>query len=473
MRKPYIHSSTDKSLPHIVRATMPNFMSLSAVMRSAVIMSAVVVLGLLRPVGAAEPVSFRNQIAPLLLENCTSCHGPKKAEGGYRLDSYAQLAKAGDSGIMPLVVEGAAHSELVRRLVTTDAGERMPAERDALSAAAIELFSRWQAEGSKFDGEDPTVPIFELTPARTYAPAPEKYRVPLPVTALGFSPDGSQVLVSGYHELTIWDATTGELKRRISNLPERIHSLDWSADQKTLAVAGGSPSHIGEVRLVDWASGQVTKSFGRAADIVQVVRFQPGGALVATGNTDGTVRWFDMSDLHQVRSVAGHADTVNDIAWSRDGKRLASASRDKTAKVFVVESAELIATYSAHAESVTGICFNDGDKEITSVGADQKAHRWQIEDGKSLAKVAVPGTATRLFLDRTHLWLAVTDRTVRQMELATTKLTRQQDGHAAWVTALAVHPASGHMASGSLDGEVRVWKLDDGALTKSWTAQPN
>ncbi len=189
---------------------------------------------------AAEPVSFRNQIAPILLENCTSCHGPKKAEGGYRLDSFAQLQKPGDSGVVPLNIQDGKHSELLRRLVTTSEAERMPAEREPLYSEAIELIARWQAEGCKFDGDDPQVPLFELVPARTYAAAPESYRTALPITAIALSPDGSQVLASGYHELTVWDATSGKLVRRISNLPNvSMHSTGaaikrhwpWQADR--------------------------------------------------------------------------------------------------------------------------------------------------------------------------------------------------------------------------------------------------
>lgn len=421
---------------------------------------------------AAEPVSFRSQVAPILLENCTSCHGPKKAEGGYRLDSFAQLQKAGDSGVVPLPIQDGKHSELMRRLITSEEMERMPAQREPLYPEAIELIARWQSEGSKYDGDDPQLPLFELVPARTYAAAPESYRTALPITAMAFSPDGSQILASGYHELTVWDAASGKLVRRIGNLPERIHSLDWSNDQKTLAVAGGSPSHIGEVRLVDWQSGQVTKSFGRAIDVVQVVRFQPAGSLIATGNSDGTLRWYDLSDLHLVRSVASHADVVNDIAWNADGKRLASASRDKTAKVFVIENAELVATYSAHGETVTGICFNDGDKEVTTVGGDKKLHRWQIEDGKNLAKVDLAGIPTRLHRNGGNLWIALTTKSLQQVELATSKIVRKQDGHTNWTTSVASHSASGRVASGGLDGEVRLWKLDDGAAVTNWVAKP-
>jgi WD40 repeat protein len=388
------------------------------------------------------------------------------------LDSYAQLAKPGDSGLNPLNAIGENPSELIRRLTTDKPTERMPAERAALPAETIALIERWQRQGATFDGEDPLAAIFDIVPAVDYGPAPETYVAPLPVTALSFSPDGSQVLVGGYHELTVWDATTGELTRRISNLPERIYAIQWQSDNKQVVVAGGEPGRIGEIRVVDWESGRVTKVFGRATDVVQSLSFQPGGQKLASGNSDGTLRWFDIQDGRLIRSLAGHADSVAAISWSHDGKRLASASRDKTAKVYDADTGELLATYSGHAEPVTGICFNEGDKEVTSVGADKKIHRWQIEESKRLAAVSLPETATRLLEDRKHVWLALTDRTVRQVELVSTKLTRQLEGHSNWVTSLAVHPESNRLASGSLNGEIRIWKTDDGSAGPQWIASP-
>ena len=43
-------------------------------------------------VASAEKVSFKRDIAPVLLNNCLACHGPKKSEGGYRIDTFERLA---------------------------------------------------------------------------------------------------------------------------------------------------------------------------------------------------------------------------------------------------------------------------------------------------------------------------------------------------------------------------------------------
>src|SRR3954454_11627449 len=45
----------------------------------------------------AEAVSFKRDIAPIVLNNCLACHGPKKSEGGYRIDTFERVMAPGDS----------------------------------------------------------------------------------------------------------------------------------------------------------------------------------------------------------------------------------------------------------------------------------------------------------------------------------------------------------------------------------------
>src|SRR5687768_12789408 len=79
-----------------------------------------------------SPVSFRKDIAPLLLDNCLACHGPKKAEGGYRVDTFERLTSAGDSAAPGFVAMDTESSEAYRRMVSDDPAERMPLESDPL-----------------------------------------------------------------------------------------------------------------------------------------------------------------------------------------------------------------------------------------------------------------------------------------------------------------------------------------------------
>ncbi len=124
------------------------------------------------PAQAADP-SFMREVGPILKKHCVSCHGAMKVEAGYRMDTYRRLMSEGDSG--EIVVTGSAEkSELVRRLLTEDTEERMPAESPALSAEAIRMIQRWIDAGAKFDGDDPDAPLGEGDPTSREAAAAQR-----------------------------------------------------------------------------------------------------------------------------------------------------------------------------------------------------------------------------------------------------------------------------------------------------------
>jgi len=64
------------------------------------------------------------------------------------------------------------------------------------------------------------------------------------------------------------------------------------------------------------------------------------------------------------------------------------------------------------------------------------------------------------------------DRVVRQHDAATGNLVRELSGHTDWIQALAIHPASNRLASGSFDGEVRVWDVTTGTVVVVFKAAP-
>src|SRR6056297_112691 len=109
------------------------------------VMSGAVVAGFASAVEPSSTTSFRAQIAPILRDRCLACHNAKKAEGGYRVDTYSELLKPGDSGEPPIAESAEGTSELIRRIITDDEFERMPAESDPLASEQIALVKKWVA----------------------------------------------------------------------------------------------------------------------------------------------------------------------------------------------------------------------------------------------------------------------------------------------------------------------------------------
>ncbi|MDZ4849918.1 MAG: c-type cytochrome domain-containing protein [Pirellulaceae bacterium] len=423
-------------------------------------------------------VSFRSDIAPILVDSCLACHGPKKAEAGYRVDTYEELLKAGDSGELPIATSPDHVSELLRRIISDDESERMPAENEPLTPEQIELVKTWIAAGGKFDGEDASQTLALVIPPAQYADPPEVYSQAIPITATAFSPDGKLIVTSGYHELAIWNTEDAKLVRRIKNVGQRVFALAFSLDGKTLAVGCGEPGRSGEVRLVDFSSGAIKGVVARANDVVLDLAYRPGTNELAIASADSSIRIVDVGTLQEVRTIASHADWVTAVAWSDDGTRLASASRDKSVKVYDGATGELLSSYLGHGAAVRGVSILADNKQVVSVGADNKLHRWDIEGAKKVAEVGVGGEGYKLIRNGTNVFVPCSDKRLLRMDLTNNTIAQEYKGHNDWVLTACYQPTttgdenSRYIASGSFDGEVRIWNMADATIVRQWIAKP-
>ncbi len=421
---------------------------------------------------AADEISFRQHIAPILLDNCLACHGPKKAEGNYRIDSFERLMKPGDSEMATFTAADLEHSEVFRRITAEDESERMPAESDPLSAEHVALFKQWIVQGAKYDAEDPQAPLPSIIPPPHHPPAPEAYPHPLPVTALAFSPDGQRLMVGGYHEITVWNPEDGQLVNRIGNVGQRVYAIRFDPAGQRMAVACGSPGRLGETRIFNVADGQLLAVWGTTSDVTLDVAFHPTANQLAIASADGVIRIYDTEQGTLLRSITSHSDWVTAVAWSGDGKRLASASRDKTVKVFDAEDGELQVSYSGHGEAVNGVVFHPNNEEVYSAAADRKIHRWKIADGSKSAEMSFGGPVHGLQIVGTHLYATSADKTVRRFDTADNKQLHSFAGHTDWSISLSVPAGAGRVAAGAFDGTVRIWNVEDGKLLTTFTAAP-
>jgi len=111
----------------------------------------------------AETVSFAKDIAPVLAQNCTGCHGTDNPRANFSLSTMARLM-AGNSDNGPVVLPGrGADSLMIQKLKgTAKQGVRMPMGRPPLDGAIIAKVEKWIDEGAKFDGPDTTQPVAEV-----------------------------------------------------------------------------------------------------------------------------------------------------------------------------------------------------------------------------------------------------------------------------------------------------------------------
>jgi hypothetical protein len=101
-----------------------------------------------------RPVSFDRDIRPILSNNCYRCHGPddKERKADLRLDTREGLF--GDlGGHVAVAPKKTEESELLRRVLSADPGEKMPPPKSGkkLTPAETELLTRWIKQGASYN----------------------------------------------------------------------------------------------------------------------------------------------------------------------------------------------------------------------------------------------------------------------------------------------------------------------------------
>jgi len=453
---------------------------------------------------ASGPVSFINDVAPLLKENCFACHDAKKRKGKFEMTSFATFRKGG-SKEDPVVVGKPGESLIIDLLTRKGAGRMPPKEAgELLPKDKVDIISRWIQEGAKLDaGLSPKDELMRELRIRWQPPTPPAaYKYPTNINAVVFTPDSKKIVVGGYHELTVWDSASGKLEKRIYTRSERAYTMLFLPDGK-LAVAGGRPGQEGNVRIYNIAApgkmengvaildGVKDKSVFLAElldtdDTVFALALAPGGKKIASGGVDRLVRVWDISAGYDKakleHSIENHADWVFGVMFSPDGKKLVTASRDKTAKLWDLEAKESVLTFPDHQSTVYDVAIMKDGKTGISASEDKNVRYWHTTDqSKQLGKqVRISGGHGKgvfrlAYHDDPKVPLVATcsaDGTVRLWNAANGAALKTLTGHTDWVYAVAISPDGKLVAGGGIDGEVRVWKTADGVLVKAFNASP-
>ncbi len=447
------------------------------------------------------PISFINDVAPILKENCYACHDAKKKKGKLELTSYESLRKGGTKDD-PIVPGKSRESYLIDVLIATGA-ERMPPKDagDALPKEKIAILQKWIDEGAKLDvGIEPKADLVRELRIRWNPPKPlPSYKFPVLINAVVFTPDSKKLIVGGNHELTVWNAASGKLERRIFTRSERAHAMTFLPDGK-LVVAGGRPGQEGDVRIYDIDAGKTfdhggipsvdgvndktvfLKELVQVDDSIFALAVSADGKKVAAGGCDRIVRVWDLPSGKLEHSVENHADWILGLSFTPDGKGIATASRDKTAKVWDLANKESLLTFPDHQNIVSGVVVTSDGKTGISIGDDGNIRQWQATDaGKNIGKqIKVIGNHGKGAFRIAHRPDAKTpliataggDMQVRLANPVAGTVLKSVSGFTDYVFATAISPDGQLVAGGAANGEVKIAKTADGAVVASFNATP-
>src|SRR5436305_13030028 len=119
----------------------------------AVFVCLLAILSMSAAAAAEQKVDFARDVQPIFKTACYQCHGPDKQKGKLRLDAKAIALHGGKSG-KSIVPGNAEQSELFKRITSKDDDERMPQDREALTAEQIATIKTWIEQGANWPDEE-------------------------------------------------------------------------------------------------------------------------------------------------------------------------------------------------------------------------------------------------------------------------------------------------------------------------------
>jgi WD40 repeat protein len=157
-------------------------------------------------------------------------------------------------------------------------------------------------------------------------------------TAIAFSPTGELLAsVSSDGTLFLWAVPTGKEVRRIPSVANPFHAVEtahiqavvFSPDGKTIATGGAYNDY--SVRLWESESGRNRWTVqGSFLVFIMGLAFSPDGRNLASVDTRGNCRLWEVATGKERQQFVGHRDVVTSVAFSPDGKALATGSWDTT-----------------------------------------------------------------------------------------------------------------------------------------------
>jgi WD40 repeat protein len=357
-------------------------------------------------------------------------------------------------GTRALSVSGSPDGDRTLRLWDVKTGEEVLCLEGHTEAVHFVAFSPngQQALSSSHDG---TVRLWDLNDGRQLLLLREPGSGG--TNRVAFSPDGRLAAVAcDDHLVRLWSLASGRVARHFRGHTGRVTGVAFHPDGKTIL----SASWDGSVRFWDVVSGEEIRQFRGHRGLggkdptgpVWEVAVLPDGEQVLSGGDDGTVRLWDLATGQEVRCFVGHTLQVFGLAVSRDGRVVLSASGDGTARLWEVATGRELHCYRVSNEVVWSVALSpDGQYALTGGGGGVLHDKW------------LPGIDWDVYLwrlPRPGLTLAPTPVHPAEPD----PLLRTLVGHESWVCNARFIRDGKEIVSSGLDGTVRRWQTESGAL---------
>jgi WD40 repeat protein len=415
--------------------------------------------------------SFSRDVQPILKKNCAGCHQPASKASGLDLTTYQGFRTGGKRGAS--FAPGSPETSVVLKFVTGELKPPMPLGGSPLPDQEIATLRDWIKSGAKDD-----------TPQETTSNEPSVYHQPPVITALRYSPDGKFLAVGGNREVLLHRADGTGIAKRLQGKAERILSISFSADGKTMIAAGGNPSRFGEIQIWNPIEGKLLRSIEVSNDTVFGGAVSADGKKVVVGCTDNTVRAFDTETGKELYKIGSHENWPLGIVFGVDSKRVVSVGRDRAAKLIDANAGQFLENVNQLHTELSAVARHPKLDEIVAGGDDRIPYIYMMDRPRNL-KVGEEATLVRkleaqdgaIFAlswspDGRRIAVAGAGPSVNVYDADSGDRVAACKGHQAGIYSVAFSPDSKSLAAGGFDGQVRLYAVADCTLEKAFVPVP-
>jgi WD40 repeat protein len=235
------------------------------------------------------------------------------------------------------------------------------------------------------------------------------------VRQVAFTPDSKTLYTTCYGEKVVhaWSVADGREKRQFGGTSD-VGCIAVSPDGKLLATGESDES----VRLWDAATGQETRRLTLAPNdrpvgddqvrlFVMWARFTPDGkSLVASYSYHRLIVIWDVATGKVVRRITTDGPIMA-ADMSADGKWLSAAHAGGAVGVWELASGRLVQTVKASARQMMAVALSPDGKLLVTASADQAVQFWEVESGKEIRNLTLSVVGPSLAFARDSATLAV------------------------------------------------------------------